>query len=151
MKFDILFTETYDSIKYKDKLKTALIYLIPNISKKILNKIDSAYYQHIISVNGSDENVILFSNDIINVVTLLKQKQGFIIDFKNNEEYDIIYDQFKKIDYCYSYISRKYRKLLIVNNILYIIPFEMHNVFFNDLKIIPFNQYLRSIKLKQLL
>jgi hypothetical protein len=61
MKFDILFTETYDSIKYKDKLKTALIYLIPNISKKILNKIDSAYYQHVISVNGSDENVILFS------------------------------------------------------------------------------------------
>ena len=150
MKFDILFTETYDSIKYKDKLKTALIYLIPNISKNTLNKIDSAYYQHIISVNGSDENIILFSNDIINAVTLLKQKQGFIIDFKNNEEYDIIYDQFKKIDYCYSYISRKYRKLLIVNNILYIIPFEMHNVFFNDLKIISFKQYLRSIKLKQL-
>lgn len=151
MKFDILFTETYSCESYKDKLKLALIYIIPDISKETLYEIDNAYYQYIISVCGTDDNEILYSDDIINAATLLKQNSGFIIDFKNNEEYNIIYDYYHKHDYCYSFISRKDRKLLVINNELYIIPITLYIMFFEMLEVISFPQYLRSIKIKHIL
>lgn len=151
MKFEIFFSK--NDINKTGKLIHALKYLINNPTITVLvHKLEHNSILRIeddmLSINNSFSKYDYVNvDDFIYIVYLLK-KTNFIIEIKNEEKFNIfkckIHDRW--------FLSSCWKKYAIIHkNDIHVIPEKHYNMFFKNYKLISTTEYLRSIKLKQIL
>lgn len=145
-------------------LKSNLLYLLPNKTNDINILFEKIKLYDIIEINDNitilddksnlDNNHVMFDERIFDYhISIKKQHVKYIIDIKNDDDYNIFTKNFVDYSYdteIYSTCLKQYLYFVVTDKIIYLARKQETNALINN-KSIDVQSFIRITKLKQLL
>lgn len=156
----------------KPNLKNALLYLFPNKEDEITHIINIIILNNSIILNNGDisyENcnspifderrLVLNETEFINYVYLLKRcKNAVVVKINNIHNYTELTTFNKQLNYrlilhenTNGLYNKSYVNAIVVDNEMHIITIDICDAFFNNIKTVEIEQFIRATKLSKIL